>query len=206
MSTDLLPSTKLLQGHAQTARVLVMRQLNSLGQFIKTIRQGKRMTQMELTKAIGLEASVSISRWEHGIDPVPHRHYRNLAKALNVSLDKLLALAQQDHPEHVTEFHTLEKQLGVEVPTKTDPSIGLWTLRRDLRDHLKQLTHDYPRATEQDLLEAAVEFFIANAKRSGLDGHWHPNPTPSGASPQSPSQGIPKTPSGHPLRRSNTRR
>ncbi len=165
MSIDIILSTKALHLPTAPATLLGMgtRDSNHLGRFLLDLRRAKKLTQVELSQQIGLEATVSISRWENGVDPVPPRHYRSLAHALNTTVERIIALAEHDHPGSEADYHRLAKQLGHEVPLKIDPTIGLHSLPRHLADWLKALAGQYRLATPQVLLESAVEHFLTLA-------------------------------------------
>lgn len=160
---------------------------SALGRFIKMMRKQRRMTQMELAKVLDLDQMVSISRWESGQGPVSPRHFRGLALAFNMPIGEIIDLAAKDSPESVDEYKRLSKMLGQELPNKPTARLGMWTLSNKLRDGITALRNQYPRATDVDLLEAAVESYLQAAEERGLDGHFHPLPS-TGPQPKGSQQ------------------
>lgn len=171
----------------QLAPTMTDNQTTALGRFIRHMRNQRGMKQPELAKMLDLAQVVTISRWEQGKAPVSPRHYRGLALAFNMPVSEIIELASKDSPESVEEYHRLGKLLGKEVPEKPTARLGMWSLSNKLRNGIVALRNQYPRATDVDLLEAAVESYLQAAEERGLDGHFHPLPS-TGPQPKGSQQ------------------
>ena len=77
--------------------------IKSIGQFIKTIRKSKNITQKELAEKLNISFQ-AVSRWENG-DALPDTLLLlDLSKHLGVSVDLILNAGNQ-----VREFEQAEK-------------------------------------------------------------------------------------------------
>lgn len=63
------------------------------GQELKKARVRVNLTQKRLGEQLGYEgksAEVVVQLWEYGKQPIPVRHYRALAKLLELTLDDIV--------------------------------------------------------------------------------------------------------------------
>lgn len=63
------------------------------GEELKAFRLKKGITQQALGEALGYQgksALVTVQRWEYDTRPIPIKHFRKLAKLLDIPIDKLV--------------------------------------------------------------------------------------------------------------------
>lgn len=168
----MLPSSNYLTASETMAKAS---KLSRLGELIRTARKGLKLTQPDLADQLGLDAAVSVCRWERGRAPVPPSHFRGLSAALKIPIEQILAAAKHDDPATVNTFRAYEKRLGVKPVVSGKPIRYDVDINPDHLRQLKDLAKEYPKASLQDLVDAAMEFYLARATH-GLDGHFKPLP------------------------------
>lgn len=63
------------------------------GEELKAFRLKKGVTQQALGEALGYQgesAQITVLRWERGTRPIPIKHFRKLARLLDIPVDKLV--------------------------------------------------------------------------------------------------------------------
>ncbi len=72
---------------------MIQEVLFMFGEYIKTCRKAKKLTQKQLGEMCGYSgraAEVTVQEWEHDRRPVPLEKIRPLATALGIPIDSLI--------------------------------------------------------------------------------------------------------------------
>lgn len=86
-----------------------------LGKNLREIRKDRRLTQQQLAELLDVQQRV-ISRWETGVAKPHLNHIVQLAKVLEVSLDRLVFADEDGHTESTFEIRNRRlKELCIQV-------------------------------------------------------------------------------------------
>ncbi|MFS7403990.1 helix-turn-helix domain-containing protein [Carnobacterium maltaromaticum] len=85
--------------------------MDTLGERIKFLREGKNLTQTELAEILGMKTYTTVSKWESNDNFPKGKDLKKLAETFNVSSDYLLGLESTTEKNDITYiYNQLEKE------------------------------------------------------------------------------------------------
>jgi transcriptional regulator with XRE-family HTH domain len=144
----------------------------ALGKLLRDARKRRGMKQPEVAKHIGLEAAVSICRWEGAHAPIPPEYFLALLDVLELDRDTLFEAIEAAYPKAMKKFRTRQRQYGI-TPTIISDRASRPTISKTHVQRLHGLVKLYPVATLQHVVDAAIEYYLDHAEQ-GLDANLRP--------------------------------
>lgn len=78
--------------------------MNRLESFLKTAREQGGMTQLQLSRKLGLTSPQFVSNWERGVARVPIRTLAKLVKLFKLEIELVIDLRTRDSRDYLTQF------------------------------------------------------------------------------------------------------
>ncbi|GED50436.1 MULTISPECIES: helix-turn-helix domain-containing protein [Lactobacillales] len=91
--------------------------MDTLGERIKFLREGKNLTQTELAEILGMKTYTTVSKWESNDNFPKGKDLKKLAETFNVSSDYLLGLESTTEKNDITYIYN---QLEIARQKKVD--------------------------------------------------------------------------------------
>lgn len=126
--------------------------MEQLGDRIRKLREGRNMTQTELSEILGMKTYTTVSKWEKNENFPKGKDLKKLAEIFNVTSDYLLGLTdsklgkitiQNEQPEIVSIYNQLEQPRQEKVLNFANEQLEEQNKTVSIFDKKSEETEDY---------------------------------------------------------------
>ncbi|HER6148902.1 TPA: helix-turn-helix transcriptional regulator [Streptococcus pyogenes] len=139
--------------------------MEQLGDRIRKLREGRNMTQTELSEILGMKTYTTVSKWEKNENFPKGKDLKKLAEIFNVTSDYLLGLTdsklgkitiQNEQPEIVSIYNQLEQPRQEKVLNFANEQLEKQNKTVSIFDKKSEETEDYITDYVEGLVAAGL--------------------------------------------------